>query len=263
MMSFWLLPAMVSRASPKAQDHKLTHVLIGIWDCQSSQAVVEFVRRGIAAKQELSKICENMMDNCLASNSETGGVGCDNMTMIVIGLLHGKTKEEWYEEIAKRVANGDGPCAPPEYGKYLFIFLVWTKLTADIAEFRGPGVHHNFDDSDSGYDVDMDQKIKSFGGNQRGRIILLGDGTEVLTDSDDTEMFDHGEEDKDLASQVHKGHSTSHHSSDQAAPSPDALPEKIDITDPKYKAIAEKVLSNSNEPIEKKSAEINSESKDK
>ncbi|KAH9218858.1 protein phosphatase-like protein 2C [Leptodontidium sp. 2 PMI_412] len=154
----------------------------GIWDCQSSQAVVEFVRRGIAAKQELSKICENMMDNCLASNSETGGVGCDNMTIIIIGLLRGKTKEEWYEEIAKRVANGDGP-----------------------SEFRGPGVHHNFDDSDSGYDVDMDQKSRSFGGNQRGRIILLGDGTEVLTDSDDTEMFDRSEEDRDLASQVSKG----------------------------------------------------------
>ncbi len=79
--------------------------------------MVEFVRRGIAAKQELHLICENMMDNCLASNSETGGVGCDNMTMIVIGLLHGKSKEEWYEMIGKRVADGDGPCAPPEYGK--------------------------------------------------------------------------------------------------------------------------------------------------
>ena len=90
---------------------------LGIWDCQSSQAVVEFVRRGIAAKQQLSKISENMMDNCLASNSETGGVGCDNMTMIVIALLRGKSKEEWYQEIADRVAKGDGPCAPPEYGK--------------------------------------------------------------------------------------------------------------------------------------------------
>jgi protein phosphatase 2C family protein 2/3 len=34
---------------------------------------------------------------------------------------------------------------------------------------------------------------------------LLGDGTEVLTDSDDTEMFDHSEEDKDAANQVKKG----------------------------------------------------------
>lgn len=57
-----------------------------------------------------------MMDNCLASNSETGGVGCDNMTMTIVGFLRGRTKDEWYEEIAKRVANGDGPCAPPEYG---------------------------------------------------------------------------------------------------------------------------------------------------
>ena len=105
---------MVSTAS------KLLHSsnsVAGIWDCQSSQAVIEFTRRGIAAKQELHLICENMMDNCLASNSETGGVGCDNMTMIVIGLLHGRTKEEWYEMIGKRVADGDGPCAPPEYGK--------------------------------------------------------------------------------------------------------------------------------------------------
>jgi len=208
-----------------------------------------------------------MMDNCLASNSETGGVGCDNMTMIVIGLLRGKSKEEWYDEIAKRVANGDGPCAPPEYGKYFLENILmrhnWIELTAKIAEFRGPGVHHNFDDSDSGYDVDMDQKAKSFGGNQRGRIILLGDGTEVLTDSDDTEMFDHGEEDKDLASQVHKGQATSHNSSVPTASSPDALPEKIDVKDPKYKAVADKVLSNSNEPSGKKAVEVNSDTKDK
>ncbi|OTA95075.1 hypothetical protein M434DRAFT_70029 [Hypoxylon sp. CO27-5] len=163
----------------------------GIWDCQSSQAVIEFVRRGIAAKQDLDKICENMMDNCLASNSETGGVGCDNMTMIIVGFLRGRSKEEWYEEVASRVAKGDGPCAPPEY-----------------AEFRGPGVHHNFDDSDSGYDVDMENKSKTFGiGGYKGRIIFLGDGTEVLTDSDDTEMFDNSEEDKDLASQVSKNSS--------------------------------------------------------
>lgn len=91
---------------------------IGIWDCQSSQAVIEFVRRGIAAHQELHRVCENIMDNCLASSSDTGGVGCDNMTIIIVALLRGKTKEEWYNMIAKRVADGDGPCAPPEYGKF-------------------------------------------------------------------------------------------------------------------------------------------------
>ena len=74
------------------------------------------------------------------------------------------------------------------------------------AEFRGPGVHHNYEDSDSGYELDQgESKGKSFGvGGYRGRIIFLGDGTEVLTDSDDTEMFDNVDEDKDLESQVSK-----------------------------------------------------------
>lgn len=143
----------------------------GIWDCQSSQSVTEFVRRGIAAKQELHKICENMMDNCLASNSETGGVGCDNMTMMIIGILRGKTKEQWYDLIAKRVADGDGPCAPPEY-----------------AEFRGPGKRpvgsipsfaeespDEFDDDKGGF---IHTAIRS------GQTIMLGDGTEGEKDDE-------------------------------------------------------------------------------
>ncbi|KAH8697028.1 phosphatase 2C-domain-containing protein [Talaromyces proteolyticus] len=161
----------------------------GIWDCQSSQSVVEFVRRGIAAKQGLSRICENMMDNCLASNSETGGVGCDNMTMVIIGLLHGKTKEEWYNNIAERVAKGDGPVAPPEY-----------------AEFRGPGVRHQFDDSPDDYDLDSDSR-RAFG-LRAGRIILLGDGTEVHADQDEEDLFDPTEEEKNSENQVRNSTTT-------------------------------------------------------
>lgn len=155
----------------------------GIWDCQSSQAVVEFVRRGIAAKQDLYRICENMMDNCLASNSETGGVGCDNMTMTVIGLLHGQTKEEWYNKIAERVANGDGPCAPPEY-----------------AEFRGPGIRNQFEDQTDDYELEM-ERSRAFSVRQ-GRIILLGDGTEIISDQNEEELF-YQTEDQDLTNQIH------------------------------------------------------------
>ncbi|KXT06871.1 hypothetical protein AC578_7123 [Pseudocercospora eumusae] len=147
----------------------------GIWDCQSSQAVVEFVRRGIAAKQELHAICENMMDNCLASNSETGGVGCDNMTMIIVGLLRDKSKEEWYKMIGERVANGDGPCAPPEY-----------------AEFRGPGMHHRFDDSPDDYDMDMDQRTRMLGHSDQDGDIDMEDRVqevEVSSEEQDDEQL--------------------------------------------------------------------------
>lgn len=65
-------------------------------------------------------------------------------------------------------------------------------------------MRQNFEDSGDDYDIDVDHRNRGVGGRS-GRIILLGDGTEVLTDSDETEMFDHEEEDKDLASQVSKG----------------------------------------------------------
>lgn len=84
------------------------------------------------------------------------------------------------------------------------------------AEFRGPGMHHRFDDSPDDYEMDMDQRTRMFGGAAGGgRIILLGDGTEIATDrfSDDdgdVDMEDSGQaeelEDKDLEEQVKKGH---------------------------------------------------------
>jgi len=78
------------------------------------------------------------------------------------------------------------------------------------AEFRGPGAHHSFDhDSPDEYDLDI-HRHQGFGG-RNGRIILLGDGTEVLTDStDDTEMFDHSMDDdnKDDEDQTKRGSST-------------------------------------------------------
>ncbi|ANB12850.1 type 2C protein phosphatase PTC2 [Sugiyamaella lignohabitans] len=109
----------VVTAYPDVLEHEITpddEFLIlacdGIWDCMHSQQVVEFVRRGIAAKQPLELICENLMDNCLAPETDMTGIGCDNMTVMIIALLNGQTKEEWYETVAGRVARGEGPVAP-------------------------------------------------------------------------------------------------------------------------------------------------------
>lgn len=75
------------------------------------------------------------------------------------------------------------------------------------AEFRGPGVRHRYDESGDDFELDMDQRTRGLGGRP-GRIILLGDGTEVLTDSDEHEMVDQDEEDKDLESQAGHGQSS-------------------------------------------------------
>ncbi|KAG6850745.1 hypothetical protein H0H93_009368 [Arthromyces matolae] len=90
----------------------------GIWDCLSSQQVIDFVRREVAQGIELSEICENICEHCLAPDTTSGaGIGCDNMTMMIVAILHGRTKEGWYQWITDRVNNDYGyptPASAPQ-----------------------------------------------------------------------------------------------------------------------------------------------------
>jgi protein phosphatase 2C family protein 2/3 len=52
--------------------------------------------------------------------------------------------------------------------------------------------------------MELDHKYRSSNNGMGGRIILLGDGTEIATDEPDSEMFDQDDEDRDLDSQVNK-----------------------------------------------------------
>lgn len=64
-----------------------------------------------------------------------------------------------------------------------------------IAELRGPALRQRYNREDLS---------ESSPSERSGNIILLGDGRHVLTDSDDTHMFDYGDEDRDLESQASK-----------------------------------------------------------
>ncbi len=75
----------------------------GIWDCLSSQQVIDVIRRAIANGDSLTKICEDLMVKCLAPDSELGGIGCDNMTVVIVALLGGRTLEEWSAWVKERV----------------------------------------------------------------------------------------------------------------------------------------------------------------
>ncbi|XP_051137480.1 probable protein phosphatase 2C 60 isoform X2 [Andrographis paniculata] len=55
----------------------------GIWDCMSSQQLVDFIREQLTSESKLSAVCEKVLDRCLAP-STAGGEGCDNMTMILV-----------------------------------------------------------------------------------------------------------------------------------------------------------------------------------
>ncbi|KAJ3111522.1 Protein phosphatase 2C 2 [Physocladia obscura] len=81
----------------------------GIWDCMSNDQVVDFVMSRIAEGHTLADTSELIMEYCLAGDSDVGGVGCDNMTVIIVAILgDGKkialTYEEWVEQIKARWA---------------------------------------------------------------------------------------------------------------------------------------------------------------
>lgn len=55
----------------------------GIWDCMSSQQLVDFIHEQLHSESKISAVCERVLDRCLAP-STAGGEGCDNMTMIIV-----------------------------------------------------------------------------------------------------------------------------------------------------------------------------------
>jgi len=93
---------------PTDDDEFLILACDGIWDVMTSQNTVDFIRRSIADRQPLDKVCESVIDFCLAPDSDWGGVGCDNMTIMIVAILGDRTQEQWYDWMVERVNNNVG-----------------------------------------------------------------------------------------------------------------------------------------------------------
>lgn len=106
----------------------------GIWDCLTSQHCVECVRRGIYERKPFTQISEEIMELCCAPTSDGLGIGCDNMSIVIVALLdasRNETLDQWYDKIIARVDANDakyGPISSPYsdmykqmYGEYFEI----------------------------------------------------------------------------------------------------------------------------------------------
>jgi protein phosphatase 2C family protein 2/3 len=94
----------------------------------SSQAVINFVRRKLHERKDLCEIGELLCDYCVypeANYDDDRPVGNDNMTVLIVAILNGRTKEEWYSWIHDRVESNYGYATPtnfpPRHGR------TWTR----------------------------------------------------------------------------------------------------------------------------------------
>ena len=56
----------------------------GIFDVKSNQEVVDFVRRQLAGGASEREACEALLDDCLSPDCGGSGVGCDNMSAVIV-----------------------------------------------------------------------------------------------------------------------------------------------------------------------------------
>lgn len=99
-------PDVISHDLDYEKDEFVILACDGIWDCLSSQNCVECVRRGIYERKPFTEICEEIMELCCAPTSDGSGIGCDNMSILIVALLdHEKqeTLDQWYDKIIKKI----------------------------------------------------------------------------------------------------------------------------------------------------------------
>ncbi|EDV39636.1 uncharacterized protein Dana_GF24378 [Drosophila ananassae] len=75
----------------------------GIWDVMSNTEVLEFCRTRIGMGMYPEEICEELMNHCLAPDCQMGGLGGDNMTVVLVCLLHDRP----YRDLIARCRNSN------------------------------------------------------------------------------------------------------------------------------------------------------------
>lgn len=106
-------------ANPEIMEYELTKDLDfaivacdGIWDCISNEDIVQYVGERIVEGKSMEKICEDVIDFCLAPTAFMGAVGCDNMSIIIVAFLLGRSKEEWVAHVKKNLKERTEPITP-------------------------------------------------------------------------------------------------------------------------------------------------------
>ncbi|KAI0354945.1 PP2C-domain-containing protein [Trametes cingulata] len=195
--------AQIITSDPEVIEHTITEedefVIIacdGIWDCLTSQQSVNVVRLLISQGKKLPEICEEICELCLAPDTTTGaGIGCDNMTIMIVALLHGRTEEQWYQWITDRVKNKYGYKTPETLPQlYSTSRLMSFKVKREAYEQRRRERLEREERERTGAGITGEGSSSLFGGFAS---ILGGDGSLMLHTAPDDDDDDDSEDDVD------------------------------------------------------------------
>lgn len=93
------------RLSPEV-DEFIVICCDGIWDVMTNQEVVGFIRPRLSHGVSPAKVCEELMMRCLAPDCHANGLGCDNMTIVLVCLLFGQPMSHLQRRCARACLAG-------------------------------------------------------------------------------------------------------------------------------------------------------------
>ncbi|KAF2344926.1 PPM-type phosphatase domain [Trinorchestia longiramus] len=77
----------------------------GIWDVVTSQEAVQFVRSRLATQCPPEEVCEALINRALAPDCQMGGLGCDNMTVLLVCCTQDITWKQFTEKCARTAVD--------------------------------------------------------------------------------------------------------------------------------------------------------------
>ena len=99
------------------QDEFIIIACDGVWDVMTSQECVDFVRErlcysstkdGVVPPEHLSKITEELCDACCATDTRGSGLGCDNISAVIVQFLDSKKYKETTEKYKNNTSSVEG-----------------------------------------------------------------------------------------------------------------------------------------------------------
>ena len=130
-----------------------------------------------------------MCDHCLAPDTTSAGdIGCDNMTVLIVAITHGRKKEEWIKWIKERVKNQYGyktSGTPPQLYSESRLRSYRARTEAREARERLLAAQVNNPTSSSSGDDNLHRRATTIGINgddggkshQAGDIVTQDEGT--------------------------------------------------------------------------------------